>query len=145
MRKILPMILFISLWWAACSANEADVTTTPALNQSRVTAVSPTSIPLPIVTATPKPAQTVEIDLFTFYPKVITVTVGTTITWINYDSIQHSVTSGMDGEADGRFDTGFFYQSETASLTFNESGTFPYFCMRHNHMQGAVVVLPAEN
>jgi plastocyanin len=90
---------------------------------------------------------TVEIKLFNF-PEVVEVPVGTTVTWLNQDGTQHSVTNGtpeQDGQPEqlgGVFDSGFFEQDESYSFTFTEPGDYAYFCMRHNHMQGIIRVVP---
>lgn len=67
-----------------------------------------------------------------FTPKVITVPAGTTVTWINSGSDPHSVTS------DTRiFDSGTLAPDATFSFTFNNPGTFPYYCKFHGGPGGA--------
>ena len=87
-------------------------------------------------------AMTVEIDIatFAFSEAVIEIPVGTTVIWTNRDAANHTVTSGIPGSPDGRFDSGNFNQNGTFSFTFREAGTFDYFCQRHNHMRGVIVV-----
>ena len=79
-----------------------------------------------------------------FSPKVITVTAGTTVTWRNTDSLFHTITSGTStgqaGTADGKFDSGEVQPGETFEHTFDEAGTFDYFCAPHPWMIGQVVV-----
>jgi plastocyanin len=79
--------------------------------------------------------QAAEIRLFGFRPDVIEVPVGATVTWTNQDAVQHSVTS-----TDGVFDSGFFSQGGTYSQTFDQPGTYAYYCMRHTSMHGEVHV-----
>lgn len=67
---------------------------------------------------------------------VLTVPVGTTVTWSNNDpGMIHTVTS-----ADGLFDSGFLQEGDTWSYTFDEVGEFEYFCIPHPWMRARVVV-----
>jgi len=86
-----------------------------------------------------------------YSPSVITVNVGDTVTWMNDDQEGHTVTSGMSsgrfgwmsddfGTPDGFFDSERFMPGESWSLTFNQVGTFQYFCVIHPWMEGVVVV-----
>jgi plastocyanin len=81
---------------------------------------------------------------YAFYPGDLTVPVGTTVTWSNQDAVVHTVTSGTSdglvGAADGLFDSGLFGGGETFSYTFEEAGTFRYFCTPHPWMRATVTV-----
>ena len=80
-----------------------------------------------------------------YIPYEITINVGDEVTWSNDDSAAHTVTAG--GAADGPsgiFDSSLFMAGTTFSHTFEESGTFPYFCMVHPWMEGIVNVGTAE-
>ncbi len=66
---------------------------------------------------------------------VLRVPVGTTVTWINEDDQQHTVTA-----LDGSFDSGFMDQREMFSFTFNTAGDFEYFCTPHPWMKARVIV-----
>ena len=89
-------------------------------------------------------AATVEITEFAFSPKQINVKVGDTVRWINRDEFLHTVTSGeVDGPeniADDRFDEDLQEAGSEATVTFDEAGTFTYFCKQHNAMDGVVIV-----
>jgi len=83
-------------------------------------------------------AKTVEIKSFSFQPASITVPAGTTVTWINWDGVAHTVTAD-----DGSFKSpnipghrGKFERS------FSEPGTYKYHCTPHPSMKGEVVVTP---
>ena len=84
----------------------------------------------------------VDIKLFTFKPKVLEVPIGTTVIWINRDAIEHTITQGTPEEPADGFDSGFFKQGETFSFTFKETGSYSYFCKRHNFMHGKIKVVP---
>ena len=84
-----------------------------------------------------KPAATAEvkIDNFSFGPAAITVSVGTTVTWINRDDIPHTVVS-----TDKAFKSKVLDTDEKFSYTFTKAGEYPYFCSIHPKMTGKVVV-----
>jgi len=72
-----------------------------------------------------------------FAPADIEVPVGTTVDWINEDPFAHTVTA-----RDGAFDSGTMDGGRTFSQTFEEPGTFDYFCAIHASMTGTVTVTP---
>ena len=86
-----------------------------------------------------------------YNPPQISIIVGDSITWYNDDRESHTVTSGessgrfgwMDnkelGKPDGIFDSGRFLPGESWSYTFNEAGTFSYYCTIHPWMEGVVI------
>jgi len=75
-------------------------------------------------------------------PSVVTVDVGETVTWSNVDTAAHTVTSGSAADGpDGNFDSMLFLAGASFEATFDEAGTFPYFCMVHPWMVGTVIVV----
>ena len=74
-----------------------------------------------------------------FRPATITINVGDTVTWRNTDDVPHTSTS-----EDGVWDSGALAAGEEFSFTFEEAGTFPYFCEFHPGMEGTVVVQAAQ-
>jgi plastocyanin len=90
-----------------------------------------------------EPATTdaeVEAVNIAFSPESLTVAVGTTVTWTNQDVVRHTVTSGEPGDPDGTFDEPLDAEGDTATVTFDEPGTFVYHCDLHRNMTGEVVV-----
>jgi plastocyanin len=79
----------------------------------------------------------VEIKDFAFTPQVLEIPVGTTVTWTNSDTTQHTATSS------GVFDSGVLAQGATFSFTFDTPGTFDYICSLHPNMTGQIVVTGA--
>ena len=59
---------------------------------------------------------------------------------VNEDSAFHSVTSGSYESPTDLFDSGYLDPYETYTLTFDESGSFDYFCTLHPWMKGQVLV-----
>jgi plastocyanin len=70
-----------------------------------------------------------------FSQNVLTVKVGTTVTWTNQDSVIHTVT-----EVNDAFDSGFLKQGDTWSFTFDEPGEYEYYCLPHPWMRAKVIV-----
>ena len=80
-----------------------------------------------------------------FIPSMVTIDVGGEVTWENDDTAAHTVTSGTPaGGPDGHFDSSLVMAGSSFSHTFDEAGTFDYFCMVHPWMQGMVMVTDEE-
>ena len=80
--------------------------------------------------------STVRIESFTFMPGSVTVNVGDTVTWRNYEKrVSHSVLFKARGEESERF-----FPGEKWSRTFPEAGRFEYSCGPHPEMLGVVIV-----
>ncbi|MDE2590235.1 MAG: cupredoxin domain-containing protein, partial [Patescibacteria group bacterium] len=77
-----------------------------------------------------------------FDPDVITVAPGTTVEWKNNDKVSHTVTSGnpSDNQTGTVFDSSLIAAGKDFSFTFNNPGTFNYFCQVHPWMTGKVIV-----
>lgn len=82
----------------------------------------------------------VEIRLFTFQTPELRIPVDATVVWRNLDDIEHTVTSGTPGAPDGRFDSGALTLNQEFRFTFSQPGEYSYFCHRHPHMTGKVIV-----
>jgi len=77
-----------------------------------------------------------------FDPNPVTIAMGGTVTWENVDNAAHTVTSGSPADGpDGVFDSSLIMAGgATFSHTFDDVGTYDYFCMVHPWMQGSVIV-----
>jgi len=86
---------------------------------------------------------TVEVEMqdSKFSPGVIEIMTGTEVIWKNSDSYSHTVTSGTRGEPAGLFDSGTIQGGDTYSYTFEETGTYEYFCEFHEGMSGTIIVV----
>lgn len=90
----------------------------------------------PVGTPATMPGKTVDIKGSTFDPVIVNVPNGTTVTWINDDSIRHTVTS-----VSSIFDSGNINPGKMYSYTFNQAGTFEYSCTIHPSItHGKVIV-----
>ena len=81
----------------------------------------------------------VTISDFQFAPTSVTIDVGDTVTWTNDGPTPHSATAD-----DGGFDTGIFDAGQSRSETFDQAGTFAYFCTPHPNMRGTITVRAAS-
>lgn len=81
---------------------------------------------------------TVTIKDFAYTPQTLTVPVGATVTWINNDSVTHTVTSAdsmaIDAATTDLFDIRLTGGGNTFTHTFDTAGTFYYLCTPHRTM-----------
>ena len=83
--------------------------------------------------ATPATANSVTIQGFAFSPAELKVKAGTTVTWINNDSVPHTIKSTT-------FNSATLARGEKFEFKFEKTGTFDYACGIHPSMQGKIVV-----
>src|SRR5215467_3322841 len=83
----------------------------------------------------PASPNTVTIADMAFSPAIITVAVGTTVTWKNNDNMTHTVTAD-----DKSYDSGNIGSGGSFTKTFSLAGTYSYHCTIHPTMTGKVVV-----
>lgn len=93
------------------------------------------------------PGAAFEGNLFHYYPEDIAIPAGTTIAWFNDDPGQlHTVTSGTpDDEANSGkvFNSGGIPYTSFFQYTFEEAGTFDYYCAIHPWITGTATVSSA--
>jgi plastocyanin len=80
-------------------------------------------------------SNTVTIQNMAFNPQTLNIKVGTTVTWINNDTVTHDVTSDT-----GLFTSGNLTNGQSYNYTFNQTGSYPYHCAIHPSMTGTIVV-----
>ena len=71
-----------------------------------------------------------------FFPGVLQIEAGQTVTFYNDDDKEHTAT-GSD------WDTGDLHPGDTAEVTFDEPGSFAYSCQYHPVMMGTIEVQAA--
>ena len=89
---------------------------------------------IPQMTAAHCEDVAVMIDNFTFEPALLSVKVGTTVTWKNRDDIPHTVVSA------GKFKSKTLDTDDSYSFKFVSVGDYKYFCSLHPHMTGMIKV-----
>ena len=83
------------------------------------------------------PVATVSMDHSTFIPSDITVAPGTTVTWVNVETMPHTVV-----DLNKAFRSKTLVKDGTFSFTFTTPGDFDYLCSIHPNMKGKVIVKP---
>ena len=78
----------------------------------------------------------VNISQMRFEPAVISVEAGETVTWRNGAGMPHTVS----GRSDGGPQSGTLGSGQAFSQTFDEPGTYGYYCALHPGMTGTVIV-----
>jgi plastocyanin len=84
-------------------------------------------------------SMTVSIGDNFYSPKSVSIDVGDTVTWVNNGQAQHSATA-----SDGSFDTGIFGPGGRRSHTFNQAGSFDYYCLVHGTAQSGTIAVAAS-
>ena len=72
---------------------------------------------------------------FTFAPADLSVTPGTTVTWVNQDEAPHTIVGDDKAVHSGALDTGDQFQ-----YVFASPGTYTYHCSLHPQMTGRIIV-----
>jgi plastocyanin len=123
---------------------------TATMNMTQMTQTSTTS------SASVSNTTQVMIQNYAYSPAQITVPAGTTVTWINLDSIGHTVTEGTPEAAkpvssrvfdSSRGSSGanviLIQQGQSWNFTFTTPGEYDYYCIPHPYMRGHITVVPA--
>lgn len=88
-----------------------------------------------------------------FGPKSITIHAGESVTWVNQDSMGHTVSADDPGQwgtpGSGDDAASWMQKGDTWSHTFMEPGTYHYYCKPHasgsmGHRQGMVGTVIVE-
>ena len=112
MKRLVLGVILASLL-AACSGESTDTTESAGGEEQRI-----------------------EIADLAFDPETVTVAAGTTVTWVSADpNLPH--TSNSEDEV---WFSGTLNEGDEFSFTFEEPGTFAYFCEVHPSMTGSIVV-----
>jgi plastocyanin len=77
----------------------------------------------------------VEIEDFAFHPSNISILQSATVLWENVDNTAHDAR-----DDDKEWETPLIQKDGSASLNFNEPGTYTYHCSIHPYMKGTITV-----
>ena len=78
---------------------------------------------------------TIEIIGFQYRPPNVLVPVGATVTWLNLDVAAHDSTA-----RDGKWESDLLQREEETVVTFDEPGTWEYYCTIHPYMTATLTV-----
>lgn len=160
---VLALAILLAVLIAGCTGapdgskprptTQATIAPTPAGTLPATPAATPQAIPAMTTTPTPPVTATllnetkvsVTIRDFAFRPRIVTVSVGTTVTWTNEDPMPHQVIddpggTGFNPGLGDIFESGPLGTGESYSFTFTSAGLFPYRCALHPAMEGQVIV-----
>ena len=88
------------------------------------------------------PSNNVIIWSYGFHPPDIAVKKGSTVIWENRDPVPHKIQSGKPENSTKLFESGLMYERDKFQYTFNEVGTYEYYCVPHPLMEARIVVIP---
>ncbi|HEU5456828.1 MAG TPA: plastocyanin/azurin family copper-binding protein [Nocardioides sp.] len=73
----------------------------------------------------------------------LTITAGSSVTFVNNDSVGHTVTHGTDGtpEANAAFDVAVADGETTEAIAFDTPGTYNVTCKIHPNMNMVITVV----
>jgi len=100
---------------------------------------TPTPTPTTSASATKTPSSnnvTVNIKNFVFDPATTTIKPGTRVTWVNNDSVPHTVTS----DSGSLLNSGTLAPGQSFSFSFSSATSVNYHCALHPAMKGTVIV-----
>ncbi len=118
---------------AACGGSSGGSygSMTPTPPTSPTGPVDPTPSTLTII----MPAGATNLSNTAYAPNPATISVGSTVTWVNNDRDFHTASSNTNV-----FESGNMPPGASFSFTFRQSGSFPYRCLIHPNMIGVVNV-----
>lgn len=133
---ILIAITVILLLVSGCTQSPTTVqpTATVPVTQQTTQQLTVTTIPALQTTASVS-GNTIRIKNFAFDPASITVNAGSTVRWVNQDSVPHKLQF-----TDRSFSTQILGASQSESHKFDQPGVYDYICSIHPQMQGTVIV-----
>jgi plastocyanin len=117
----ITLVVLLTVATAACGSSNTPTTPTP------------TPTPTAMSVSIPVGART--LGAGAFVPNPVTVTVGSTVTWINNDTTTHDSISDT-----GVWNSGNIPAGGQFAFTFQSKGTFTYKCTIHPGMVGTVTV-----
>ena len=141
-KKIMYVFILVAIavLIAGCTGSTPSTSnppaTTPPASQPPPSSNNATMHVNATVNLTPSAsAVTINIQGFAFNPATVTVSKGTTVTWVNDDSAPHQIMSD-----DSSFQSSPLSNGNSYSHTFTTAGSYAYHCAIHPSMTGTIVV-----
>ena len=123
-RGLIGVMLVVGLWLTGCSASEPG----------------PLVVPGDTPDSLAPDGGVVELSDTSLRPRVIEITEGGSVAWVNRDRTTHQLVS----LAPNVFESPRLGEGESFVSSFLKPGTYPYYCTIHNEMKGTVVVYYAN-
>ena len=137
MKQGIILLAITIILIAVCGCTQPPATTPHQINPTTpaITTESQTVVTTLTQQKTPTVSDnTVRIKNLAFDRVNISVKVGSTVRWVNLDSVPHRILF-EDGA-----DSTMLAASQSWSRKFDEAGTYKYACTIHPTMQGTVIV-----
>ncbi len=109
------------------------------------------SVDQPVVYSDDTDEVNVSIIGNSYYPKVIDIAPGTTVTWVNEDVFSYlagefsGIHNAVSTSGPDRFVSPLLAHGESYSFTFEEEGEYEYICTPHPYMEAKVIVRSASD
>jgi plastocyanin len=126
---LIPLSAIAVLVFAAIAAAQ------PAAVPGETTTPAQTTTPAESTTTAPNSPTTVDISNNAFNPAQLNVAPGTTVRFVNNDTVPHTATAD-----NGAFDTGELQPGYSMDVFLDGEGTVPYHCELHPELKGSIVV-----
>ena len=111
----------------------------PAATSSPATPTPPPPSPTPAANAPSSVIISSKIEDFKF--EDLEISIGTIVSWLNKDGVQHTVTAGTFKEPQREvFDSGALSKGEQYSFVFHDAGSYKFYCVFHPRMEGTITV-----
>ena len=138
MMYVIPFSAIAVLVFATIAAAQGVLDGTVGTSQGATQpAATPAETTAPAESTTPAPNSptTVEIRNNAFIPAQLNVAPGTTVTFVNKDTVPHTATTD-----NALFDSGELPPESSYPVVLDGAGTVTYHCELHPEMQGSIVV-----
>jgi plastocyanin len=130
MMYVIPFSAIAVLVFATIAAAQGVLDGTVGTSQGATEPTAP-----PESTLAPNSPTTVEIRNNAFIPAQLNVAPGTTVTFVNKDTVPHTATTD-----NALFDSGELPPESSYPVVLDGAGTVTYHCELHPEMQGSIVV-----
>lgn len=136
-RRLSLNLLVVVVFATACFAGTIEGKVSPGKSVVYVDAIAGKTFPAPSA----KPVMDQKGLVFT--PHVMVVQQGTTVEFLNSDTVQHNVFwPSVGGNKKETHNLGTWPKGEKRSFQFNTPGVVPLLCNVHPEMSGYIVVSP---
>jgi len=138
MKNTLILLTISLVLIVVCGCTQAPQVSQPPVNITTpvLTAEPQTTVSTPTMQKTLMVSDnTIRIKKSAFDPANITLKVGSTVRWVNQDSVPHRIQF-----ADPHVSPVLLASSKSGSQRFDQPGKYDYICSIHPDMQGTVTV-----
>lgn len=137
--KIFVLVAMIAAWCVAASAGDIEGKVTGMKGHSVVYVDTIAGKTFPA----PKDHPVMDQKGLMFAPHIMAIQVGTTVDFLNSDTVQHNVFwTAVGNDKKAGHNLGTWPKGEKRSFTFDKAGVAPVLCNVHPDMGGYIVVSP---